>query len=47
MAAHPAIGDRAALSGDLMIGDDNAALSTDGILAGPEGMVRRDIAASA
>jgi len=30
-----------------MIGDDNAALSTDGILAGLEGMVRRDIAASA
>jgi len=30
-----------------MIGGDNVALSTDGILAGREGMVRRDIAASA
>jgi hypothetical protein len=30
-----------------MIGDDNAAFSTVGILAGPEGIVRRDIAAFA
>ncbi|KRQ93499.1 hypothetical protein CQ10_07940 [Bradyrhizobium valentinum] len=30
-----------------MIGGDNAALSTDGILAGSEGIVRRDIAAFA
>jgi hypothetical protein len=30
-----------------MIGGDNAALSTDGILAGLEGIVRRDIAAFA
>ncbi|MDE5453533.1 hypothetical protein GWE18_11765 [Bradyrhizobium sp. CSA112] len=30
-----------------MIGGDNAALSTDSILAGSEGIVRRDIAAFA